>query len=305
MSDEAPHEPPSRAVLNPDDPVTQLQGRVRNALLALPAEFSFDNPIAGVNATDLFGLNSLLGSAIEVEVVRTLNKLRDLWDADGDWLGYRFERSSQAFPDVRLVRRDVGAPHTALGIELKGWWLFAKEGVPSLRYQVAPAACAPHDLVCVVPWHLSNAVSGVANVIEPWIESARYAAEWRDYWWQHVRVTRDDAGVDYPTGAAPYPTKADSVLARPKYDGGGNFGRLPRARPLMDGFIERSMSHEVLGIPASDWVWFLKLHTDTSSPVDIAKQLQMKLEQRTQPAALSAAEQILAWMLEIRKLLGP
>ena len=109
-----------KPVLDPEDPRTLLQTRVRSALLALPGDFSFENPIAGVNATDLFNLNTLLGASIEVEVVRTLNSLRDMWDPDNDWLGYRFERSSQAFPDVRLVRRDAGDPVVALGIELKG-----------------------------------------------------------------------------------------------------------------------------------------------------------------------------------------
>jgi hypothetical protein len=278
---------------------------VRNAIVALPSEFAFANPIAGVNATDLFGLNALLGSAIEVEVVHTLNKLRDLWDTDGEWHGYRFERSSQAFPDVRLVRRDGSGVDIALGIELKGWWLFAKEGEPSLRYQVTPSACAPHDLVCIVPWYLSNAVSGIAEAIEPWIESAQYAAEWRDHWWCHVRETHDDPGIQHPTGAGPYPGKADLVAAKPNYDGGGNFGRLSRARPLLDDFIARSMSYKVLGIPAADWVWFLKLHTDTSTAEDIARPLQAKLQRHTERVAPSAAEEILARILEIRDLLEP
>ncbi|MDR2380670.1 MAG: hypothetical protein LBE08_05770 [Bifidobacteriaceae bacterium] len=300
-----PPTPPLHPQLDPADPRTKLQAGVRNALLALPGEFTFDNPISGVDATDLFGLNSLLGTAIETEVVRTLNHLRKLWDSEGEWVGYSFERSSQAFPDVRLVRRDTDGVAIALGIELKGWWLFAKEGVPSLRYQVSPAACASHDLVCVVPWHLSNAVSGVASVIEPWIESARYAAEWRDYWWQHLRETDDDRRIDYPAAAAPYPTKAYLVSAVPAYDRGGNFGRLPRARPLMDSFIQRSRSYLVLGIPVSEWVWFLSRPTDTSAPLDIARSLQAKLVQRTRSTAPSVAEQILANLLELRDLLEP
>lgn len=44
---------------------------------------------------------------------------------------------------------------------LKGWWMLAKEKVPSLRYQVSPDACTDWDLVCCVPWHLDSAVSGV------------------------------------------------------------------------------------------------------------------------------------------------
>jgi hypothetical protein len=108
----------------------------------------------------LFSLNSVLGTSIEVQVVHTLNKMRNIWDPDEDWAGYRFERQSQTFPDVRLVRRGAGDPDIAMGIELKGWYLLSKEGVPSLRFQVTPAACSPFDLIAVVPWHLSYVLSG-------------------------------------------------------------------------------------------------------------------------------------------------
>lgn len=87
----------------------------------------------------------MLGAGIATEVVRTLNKPREVWDPDSRWAGYRFERSSQAFPDVRLVRPGDADPDIAIGVELKGWWLLSKEGVPSLRYQVAPAACARRE----------------------------------------------------------------------------------------------------------------------------------------------------------------
>ena len=53
---------PSRPVLDPDDPRTQLRERVTAALQALPGEFHHPHPISGVNATDLFSLNSFLGS---------------------------------------------------------------------------------------------------------------------------------------------------------------------------------------------------------------------------------------------------
>ncbi|MDQ4504427.1 hypothetical protein [Sinomonas sp. ASV322] len=294
---------PERLELDPSDPKTVLQERVRSALLALPGDFSFDNPISGVNATDLFNLNTLLGAGIEVEVVRTLNSLRDMWDPENEWLGYRFERSSQSFPDVRLVRRDVGEPDIALGIELKGWWLLSKEGVPSLRYQVTPAACAPHDLLCVVPWHLSNAVAGVAQVTEPWVESARYAAEYRDFWWQHVRDTSSDTGIVYPPNAGPYPGKADLVLAVPNYDGGGNYGRLPRAKPLMDDFIARAEQHEILGIPVKAWILFLRRHSDNAVPEEIQEALQDALSRHVNKVAPSAAEEILALLDRIGGLL--
>ncbi len=119
----------------------------------LPGFFEFGTRIEGIDATDLFSLNSVLGTSIEVQVVHTLNKMRGVWDPDEEWVGYRFERQSQTFPDVRLVRRSSGAPEIAMGIELKGWYLLSKEGVPSLRFQTTPAACSPFDLIAVVPWH--------------------------------------------------------------------------------------------------------------------------------------------------------
>lgn len=299
---------PTEHRMDPDDPRTALQARVRGALLALPGEFEFGNPISGVAATDLFNLNTLLGAGIEVEVVRTLNKLRAMWDPDEEWLGYRFERSSQSFPDVRLVRRDQDANAIALGIELKGWWLLSKEGEPSLRFQVAPDACAPHDLVCVVPWHLSDAVAGVPQVIEPWVKSARYAAEFRDYHWQHVRNVRDastDVGIDYPEGAAPYPNKADLVVAKPRQDSGNNFGRLPRAHPLMDEFLARSKEHEVLGITVGNWITFLRRHSDTATSDEVAEYLQRQLKAHIKNVAPDTAEQLLSLMERMGDLLRP
>jgi hypothetical protein len=71
-----------------------------------------------------------------------------------------------------------------MGIELKGWYLLSKEGVPSLRFQTTPAACSPFDLIAVVPWHLSNVLSGTPVAREPWVSSARHAAEFRNHWWE-------------------------------------------------------------------------------------------------------------------------
>ncbi|MFM9876677.1 MAG: hypothetical protein ACKVOG_02345 [Rhodoglobus sp.] len=296
---------PARPELDASDPRTQLHDRVKSALLALPGFFSFDNPISGINATDLFNLNSLLGAGIEIEVVRTLNRLRDLWDPDDEWLGFRFERSSQSFPDVRLVRRDAGETHIAIGIELKGWFLLAKEGEPSLRYQVSPAACAPHDLVCVVPWYLSNAVAGTAQVVEPWVESAVFAANWRDHWWQHVRRTTADTAITYPESASPYPTKAELVLATPAYDGGNNFGRLPRCKPLMDEFLSRTLQYDILGIPAENWYRFLRLHSDTATRDEIRVRLEGQLNSLGAPIAENAAHEILAMLSKIESVLRP
>lgn len=57
-----------------------LYRRVRDALSAVPAQFSTEIFISGVLATDLHTLNSALGAAIEEQVVATLNAMRATWD---------------------------------------------------------------------------------------------------------------------------------------------------------------------------------------------------------------------------------
>ncbi len=308
MPDEIPTEAPvkdgpERPVLDPLDPRTRLREGVKAALQALPGEFDFPHVVGGVNATDLFSLNSFLGSGIELEVVRTLNGLRTIWDPQSQWSNYRFERSAQAFPDVRLVNRGTDGDPVALGIELKGWWMLAKEGVPSLRYYVAAAACTDWDLVCCVPWHLSSAVSGKAVVAEPWVESAKYAALWRDYWWTNVRETSGDHSLTQPTDPKPYPTKTDSVNVSANEDAGGNFGRLPRCRPLMDEFVESTMRVPILGIETRAWVNFLKSHTDSASSAAVVEQLQRKLTRLDGSIAPDQAERILAQVRVLAALL--
>ena len=243
--------PPEAPELDPDDPLTGLQARLRSTILGIPAYFEFNNHVAGVNATDLHSLNTLLGTSIENQVVKALNQQRKLWDPDDEWLGYTFERQSQRFPDVRLVRKggDNG-PHVGLGIELKGWFLLAKEGVPSFRFTTTREACAPHDLLVVVPWYLDNVLSGSPVAAEPYVVSARWAADYRNYYWQHVRQASAtvDRSITQPSGAYPYPTSDTQIADVPAYDGGGNFGRVARVSGLMDDFIAASNELEVLGI---------------------------------------------------------
>ncbi len=49
---------------------------------ALPAYFASVTAIEGLQATDLFTLNTVLDATIEVQVVETLNRIRDVWDPD-------------------------------------------------------------------------------------------------------------------------------------------------------------------------------------------------------------------------------
>jgi hypothetical protein len=296
-------QPPTEPELDPEDPKTRLQARLRTALLALPSYFEFNNYISGVNATDLFSLNTLLGASIESQVVKALNTERLLWDPDNDWIGCVFERQSQAFPDVRLIRKsDTGAPPTiVLGIELKGWFMLAKEGEPSFRMTQTPAACARHDLLAVIPWYLDNVLSGKPVAAEPFVVSSRWAAEYRNYYWQVIRNVHPgtDIGINAPAGAHPYPTKDEPIADVPAYDRGGNFGRVSRVPGLMSEWVAATNQLEVLGIRNDDWFRFLKLHTDRGDPETISAALERRLERQLDAQATMKAEEIVQLLARI------
>lgn len=296
---------PEQPSLDPDDPLTLLRQRVIETLQAMPSHFKFDTTIEGVNATDLQAANTLLGASIEVQVVATLNLLRELWDPDLEWQGYRFERQSQTFPDVRLIRHVGGTIENALGIELKGWYLLSKEGVPTFRFTSTPAACAPHDLICVVPWHFSNVTSGTPVARDPWVESARWAAEYRNYWWTYIRKSRNDkVAVLQPSNAHPYPTKDMQISDAPEFDKGNNFGRLARVKGLMDTFIEESSAQEALGIPIRDWVDFFGRHSDSADAATVHAALATELAEHRGLVAGNQAVQIADLVQQIHEILA-
>lgn len=215
--------PPSRELPGEDWSHLDLYRSVREALRSLPVYFETETFIEGVSATDIFTLNSAFGATIETQVVAALNRMRPIWDPDEEYLLYRFVRQSQTFPDV-LLRKAPDRIETAegqasdasadgddilMGIELKGWYLLAKEGEPSFRYKVTPAACERQDLIAVVPWALQNVISGSPRVFAPYVESARYAATYRNYYWQVLRDTSTDTTIHPPADVSPYPDKAD------------------------------------------------------------------------------------------------
>ena len=222
--------------IDPSDawPHKRLWRGVIDALKALPAHFHSDTFIEGVNATDVFTLNSALGATIENQVVETLNTIRSVWDPDNDYGTYLFVRQPQSFPDVVLKNLSDETAKPIMGIELKGWYLLAKEAEPSLRFQQTGAACAEADVIMVVPWVLNSVISGRPRIYSPYIESAKYAAAYRNWHWKQMRGVGEAAEIRVPSGAEPYPRKADATNDQPKSDKGGNFGRIARTG-LMDG----------------------------------------------------------------------
>jgi hypothetical protein len=270
--------------------------RVRLAVAGLPAHFQTDTRIEGISATDIFTLNAALGATIEDQLVATLNRVRATWDPEGRYSLYAFVRQPQTFPDVLLrgaPDKAGGKPDIVMGLELKGWYLLSKEREPSFRYTVTPAACAPADLLVCVPWALKNVLSGAPMVFEPYVEKAKYAAELRNYYWQHKRTTRGDAGIAPPPGpVAPYPNKSKQIGDVPRSDRGGNFGRYARTG-IMDSYLTQALAQPLCGIAAGSWLDFFKLFTESASERAVAERialLRRKMADATATADRSKAD---------------
>ena len=282
---------------------SRLYGNVREAVASLPLYFRTETHIEGVVATDLHTLHTVLGATIEEQVVQTLNLARNTWDPEDEYALYSFVRQAQTFPDVLLRRSSDG--NVLLGIELKGWYLLAKEREPSLRFQVTEAACADGDMVVVVPWALSNVISGSPVVFEPFVESAKAAARHRNHHWQHVRRTHLDTHIEIPEGVSPYPSKSDQILDRPVADGGGNFGRLARTG-LMDAYVQKLNDVPLCGIRTIYWQDFLRAFQEGTSDTDARSalhRLRERVEADPRGATSTRVEAIVAIVGQLERLL--
>ena len=303
--------PPQREELPEDDNRSALVENVREAMGALPFYFTSPINIEGLDAGDLFALNSLLGGAIEIQTVDNLSRMREVWDPDEQWQQYGFKRFPQSFPDVRLVKEQTDSI-PALGIELKGWYLLSKESVPSFRFAATRSACSPWDLIAVVPWTLSNVLSGTPMAHKPFVEQARYAADMRTYYWQHLREDpstgpRSDAdnAIASPTGCGPYPRSRAEVSDKPAADGGGNFGRLARVTGLMDEWIEELLDTPVSGIPSRHWIKFLAAFSESKDPTAVSKSIETLLRKSAPDMSTSDAKVVVELIYDIGRLVPP
>ena len=260
--------------------------------------FRTETHISGIMATDLHTLNTVLGATIEDQVVRTLNLIRSTWDPKESYSLYSFVRQAQTFPDVLLRKASTG--DVLLGIELKGWYLLAKEEEPSLRFQTTADACAKQDMIVVVPWVLGNVISGSPILFEPFVESARYAANFRNFYWQHIRTTKHSTEIESPVGVNPYPNKSDQILDQPRADGGGNFGRLARTG-MMDEYMAKLAHVQLCGINAVYWREFLKTFQESTADVAARSALE-RLRQRVQKAVDTPSERAQAALIIVREL---
>lgn len=270
-----PRKPPALPIEVLPDPTWEhwdLYKGVREAITSLPLHFRTETVIGGIMATDLFTLGAALGATIEEQVVETLNSMRQLWDSEGRYALYHFHRQPQTFPDV-LLRKTTDATEVVMGVELKGWYLLAKEGEPSFRYQVTPQACNLQDLLVVIPWALSNVISGTPKVFTPYIVSARFATEYRNYHWQHLRHAKSKTGIVSPRSVTPYRRKSDAIADRPVYDAGGNFGRFSRTG-IMDAYLSEIGEQALCGIEARYWRAFFRAFHEQTTPETVRAEVE-------------------------------
>lgn len=297
---------PERYDLPTDDERTELRDGVVRALHAIPMHFTSPINIEGLEATDLFSINTLLGGAIEAQTVMLLNSMRSIWDPSGKWSDKEFRRYPESFPDVRLVGID-NEDEPLIGIELKGWYLLSKEGEPSLRCKASADAMTVWDLICCVPWGLSNVLSGKPVAYSPYIEQAKYAADMRTYYWNHRKGdnTTRDCRINHPD-TTPYPKPGSAYIDTPCQDGGGNFGRIARVSGLMKEWVEESLETRLAGIETKYWVYFLGLFKEGSTREDIESGLErlrrLVIESRT--ASTESMERAREVLMHLTALVG-
>jgi len=247
----------------------QLWIHVNEAIYNLPYRFESGTYLEGVALPDLPTLSPAIGTVVEDQVVKSLNDMRAVWDPSDEYADYSFVRQAQTFPDVILVKPTPQHDEPLLGIELKSWYALAKEAEPNFRFLATEAACAVQDLFVIVPWALSNVISGKPRLFQPFVENAKYAARWRNYYWQVLRTTNLSRDIIVPEGITPYPDKTDAINDRAVQDSGKNFGRIARTG-ILDTFLKCVYGETVAGVELGYWLRFAKMFTENSTPAAIA-----------------------------------
>jgi hypothetical protein len=274
-----PPEPPDKTNPPDDWPHLKLWERVNALFYALPNHFKTELVVKGINVTEVFSVGGAFATVVETQVVAILNSLRNLWDPDNEYPSYAFIRQSQTFPDVLLKNLqdelEEGQDKILFGIELKSWYVLSKEGEPSFRFQVTPEACAPADLLVIVPWILSDVISGTPKLLTPYREGAKYAAEYRNYYWQKSREERGEpSGITHPPEAQchPYPASKEEASDEAEGDKGGNFGRIARAE-ILDEYVGNIKAQDYLGVKIIHWIAFFKAISETSTDEQIDRRI--------------------------------
>ncbi len=285
--------PPVKTSPGNDWPHFALWQRVNALFFALPNYFQTELTVRGINVTEIFAVGAAFAAVVESQVVSILNGLRNIWDPENNYPNHGFTRQAQTFPDV-LLRNLEDESDIIFGIELKSWYVLSKEGEPSFRYQVTPTACAPADLIVIIPWILSDVISGNPRLLTPFRESANYAAEYRNYRWQTSRLQRAEnprINPPPPENRHPYPSSKQQASDEAADDKGNNFGRLARSG-ILDEYVSATKSQQYLGIKLAHWITFFKAITETGTDSQIDSHLSQLREQLLQdPEHLAAAAQ--------------
>lgn len=268
-----------------------LHKAVYDTLFALPGFFKSELKITGVLATDLYTFNSALGATIENQIVDSLNELREEWDRDNRYRTYRFVRQAQRFPDVILKGSTPGKENDViLGIELKGWYALAKEREPSFRFTASPSVCAPWNLLAVFPWALSEVISGTPQLFNPYVTGANYAAEYRNWYWQHGMTGKSDKTITFANLNQFYPASKSEMNDQPVSDSGNNFGRLARYG-IMNDYMNELRREKLSGIPLDAWQKFLSFFKEERQDENISRDIDRLLaDVGNATPALSAGE---------------
>jgi hypothetical protein len=112
-------------------------------------------------------------------------------------------------------------------------------------------------LIVIVPWALSNVLSGSPVIFEPYVAPARYIAEYRNYWWQNLRNASKNTEIQSPENVSHYPAVRDEISDKPLEDKGKNFGRIARLG-IMDEYIRSFEQVNLLGLEVAAWREFFK-----------------------------------------------
>lgn len=270
-----------------------LYKSVYDTLFALPGFFKSELKITGVLATDLYTFNSALGATIENKIVDSLNELREEWDRENRYRTYRFVRQAQRFPDVILRGSTPEKENDViLGIELKGWYALAKEREPSFRFTASPNVCAPWDLLCVFPWTLSEVISGTPQLFNPFVTGARYAAEYRNWYWQHGMSGKSDKTINLAALNQFYPASKSEMNDQPASDSGNNFGRLARYG-ILDEYMKLLRQEKLSGIPIDAWQKFLSFFKEERQDENISRDLDRLLTEVGKVTPTLSAEEVI------------
>lgn len=127
---------------------------------------------------------------------------------------------------------------------------------------------------------------GISVSLRTYIRSARFAAEYKNFYWEHRRSSSGNKNIKLSTATGHYPIKSDLISDVPMEDSGGNFGRFARTE-VMDEFTVEVGMQLLAGIPTQAWRKFFKVFTENPTPGAIDRLIAtFEREQRNSPDSL-------------------